>query len=132
MRTQLLIALTALLIGCGSKDDKGAVAGPKTIATSDDYMAFNDVMADKFLAIIKSNPDCDKLGSSLSSLMDDNKAMNDATKVWEKAHPDDKKTFDTKMDAKLGDVKGPMMELFTKCKTNKAFTDAMAKMDAAR
>ena len=130
MALRLLIALVC--VACGSKGDGGASGGDgiQVVGTSDDYMAFNDAMADKLEAILKGDPACDKLGASLSAMYDANKAMNDASRAWEAAHPGDKKRLAQRMESRLSTIKGAMTATFKRCKDNKPFTDAVAKMRA--
>ena len=127
---------------CKKKDDAGqgsgaapvaAVAKPAgaadTISNNDEYQSKATAAFDKMVGLFTGDgKDCDKLAADLSKFADDNVGLFAAAKTYEKAHPDDKKALDTKMEAKQKDFMekaGPAMDA---CKDHKGLAAAMDKL----
>jgi hypothetical protein len=121
------MAMAAAAAGSGSGSAAAGSAAPAAgaLASTDDYKKLADSLNAKMTDIAKET-DCKKLGAAMSTAIDANKADIDAVTAWEKAHPDDKKAYDT---AKKDQMQKDMANV-VKCKDDPAVSAAMAKMPA--
>jgi hypothetical protein len=127
LKHALVIAIAGLLATAACSKKGGG--GDATINSAADYESKAMGFMDKFIGVFTADgTDCGKLAKDITKLMDDNKALMDNAKAWEKAHPDDKKALDTKMEAKFKDFMDKAGPAMTACKDDKDLQAAMSKM----
>jgi hypothetical protein len=119
------------------KDDKMAkpaegappAAGGGAINSDADYEATSNELMEKMTKIFTDdNKDCAKLATDVNKFIDDNKAKFDAAGAYDKAHPDEKKAYDTKAKAKIDAFTAAATPAMDACKDNKELSAAMAKL----
>lgn len=100
-----------------------ANTGDNPIKSSDDFYAANKKLNGAFVEAVKQ-PDCDKAAAALGVLVTEHTADMLAVKKWMDTHPDDK----AKVEAEDKAGAAELQPAIDKCKDNKAFGDALAKL----
>ena len=94
-----------------------------------DYEAKNIDLMDKAIATFGAvGSDCDKGAIAVGKYFDDNKAQLEATRAFEKAHPDVQKQVEDKNKDKTKLFMDSVKKVMDTCKDNKAMQDALTKL----
>ena len=86
-------------------------------------------MTNQLLALfVDAGKDCDKLATNLSKFGDDNRALFESLKAFEKANPDAEKAFDEKMKGREKEFEQKLGPAFDACKDHEGMKAAMSKL----
>jgi hypothetical protein len=104
-------------------------AAPSGELSPGDYEAKNIDLMDKAIATFGSvGTDCDKGAVAVGKYFDDNKAQMEATRAFEKAHPDVQKQVEDKNKDKTKLFMDSVKKVMDTCKDNKAMQEALTKL----
>jgi phage tail tape-measure protein len=139
MLTRILIGSVLLFGACKKQPDVQPTpstetktsAAPSGAMTAADYEAKAGPFMDNFTTVfVTAGTDCDKLAAGINQFLDDNKATLHATKAFEKANPEAKKAFDTKMQAHFTEQQQKLMPALQACGDKKPVQDAMDRFSS--